>query len=922
MIRVFLDSVEISDRVEVDLSFVEKLDMELDEGFLVISHSTREAPFNMFANIDIYEDQNIIFTGKISQDDVSLSSFASNLYNHKITIIEHTKILEKFIVTGKTFTQPTDDTTVPFYTLYDVVESLRKTTVLNLTGNEEINTPFNIPNSVKEELEVIIAPEFSFKDVTLRQALDEVFFYIDSIVRLDRQKNIVIEKFNELNNEIDFLTENFKRSQNIIDYSTIMSSELQNAVNTDLGFAKYNYEYYPGKDLWTTLRSSSLSQFDFESSFIPTPKPIYDIQQLFTIANINIVKSNQADPSGAIIEELFNDDFLSLDIAKNVVEKNIYVTLEERDPVDYNDLTKRNVLLYEYGRKNIQVGETFGVFDIQTVFPRLIESASKRFAFENNYIPEGAIEVQQTGGFDYGYFFDGFYYWIDAEFLGSIDDAVTFSRWESLFRVKYTPIAPSIRYEVVRDDVSEVFVESRSTANQKLRIIDLERFTNNMKGRINQIGSSQLVLSHKVGNISQTYNIGDFNEDKFIITKKEVIVQRDHYIVNYELNRNFNKMSQFMGIDQEIRQYEISERDRSLERDLNYNEYIEVYADNAGMSQSSSNTLIQPSILLNTVNPNYNAQNFAKYSVFTSPQLVNDDNNQIPITLPLYRISGGNAFGFFMEFDDNVSAGDRLLQGGTGFLNPETLRRYNVPLKYTNDIGRLETILVSIHDGTLFPEVDFEAEIDVANALPEFTKTFSNQFMSGSFYVEKDNRETLKLTVLYHLLSKDLSEVVVGELLATNNAFFVESPNSVQLRMYNNRTFLTRDKNRILDGEALKITNPTITFDYTNNYFQVPADVESYDSWALTDSDGYPYIMVNSTKRRIVFEFRSQRSGVNYGGEAPLASLQSPTLITDAATSNSITFVLGNPNEEDVDIEVTLGQDVQTFAVLAGVYIT
>ena len=916
MIRVFLDNVEISDRVEIDLSFVEKLDMELDEGFLVIAHSTKSDPYDMFSTIDVYEDNEIIFTGKISQDNVSLSSFADELYNHSITIIEHTKILEKYIVTGKTFTQPTDDTSVPFYTLFDVVDSLRKTTNFSLFGNEEVNTPFEIPQEVEDELDAIIAPEFSFKDVTLRQALDEVFFYIDSIVRLDRDKNLVIEKFNELNNEIDFLTENYKRDQNISNYSTVMSSDVQNAVNTGIGFTKYNYEYYPGKDLWTSLRSNTLTQFNFETSVIPTPKPIYDVEQLLTVADIRIVSSDSETPEGATIEELFDNDFYSLDISTNLVEKSIYNTLEERNPNSYDDLTKRNVLYYEYGRKGIQVGETYGVFDINTVFPLLIESTSKRFAFENNHIPSDATEVTPPSGFDYAYEKDGLYYWMSATFLGSIDDTLTLSRWESLFRVKYTPIVPSIRYEVVRDDVSEVFVDTKSIANQKLRIVDLERFTNNMKGRINQLSNSQLVLSHKVSTIDETYNVGDFNIDKFIITKKEVIVQRDHYIVNYELNKNFNKMSQFMGIDQEIRQYEIGESGRTLDRDLNYNEYVEIYADDVGQSNTGSSTLIQPSILLNTLNPSYNAVNFAKYSVFTSPQLLDDDNNQIAINLPIYRVSGGNAFGFYMDFETNASAGDVLLQGGDGFLNPEALRRYNVPLKYTDEIGRLESFLVSVHDGTLFPEVDFNAEIDVANALPEFTKTLSNQFMSGSFYLDKDNRERIKMTFLYHLLSKNINEVVIGELLSTNNAFFIEESNTVQLRAWNNREFVIRDKNRKLTDEDLIVTNPSITFDYNNNYFEINEDISTYNSWALTDGDGYPYIMVNSNKVRIVFEFKSFRSDVDYGGQVPEGNLQRPTLVTSSSTSDSVTFVLGNPNAEDVDIEVTLGQDTQTQEVL------
>lgn len=916
MIRVFLDNVEISNRVEIDLSFVEKLDMELDEGFLVLAHSTRKNPFEMFTTIDIYENQQIIFTGKISQDNVSLSSYSDELFNHSITIIEHTKVLEKFLITGKTFTQPTDETTVPFYTLYDVIESLRKTTNFSLFGNEELNTPFEIPQEVKDELELIIAPEFSFKDVTLRQALNEVLFYIDSIVRLDRENNIVIDKFNELKNEIDFLTENFKRDQNILDYSTIMSSDIQNSVNTGMGFAKYNYEYYPGKDLWTTLRSPSITQFDFENSFITTPKPIYNVQQLITVADIRIVSSDSETPEGATIVELFDEDFINFDITSNLVEKSIYVTLEEKDPDTFDELTKKNTVYYEYGKKGIQLGETFGIFDIQTVFPLLIESTTQRFAFENNFIPSGATPTPKPSGFDYGFFKDGLYYWVKADFVGNIADTITFSRWKNLFRIKYTPILPSIRYEVVRDDVSEVFVETKSTANQKLRIVDLERFTNNMKGRINQLGNSELVLSHKVGSISETFNIGDFTTEKFVITKKEVIVQRDHYIVNYELNKNFNKISQFMGIDQEIRQYEIGEAGRTLDRDLNYNEYVEIYADDNGQSDTGSSTLIQSSILLNTLNSSYDALNFARYSIFTSPQLLDDSNNQIPINLPVYRVSGGNAFGFYMDFDSNISSGDQLVQGGEGFLNPEVLRRYNIPLKYTDEIGRLETFLVSVHDGILFPEADFDEEIDAANALPLFTRTFSNQFMSGSFYVEKDNRERLKMTFLYHLLSKNLGEVVIGELFSTNNAFFIEEPNTVELRAWNDRTFLIRDKNRLLNNEDLKITNPNITFNYNENYFEINDDISSYGSWALTDSEGFPYIMVNSNKKRIVFEFKAFRSDVDFGFEVPEGNLKRPTLITSSSTSDSVTFVLGNPNEEDVDIEVTLGQNTQTQEVL------
>lgn len=908
MIKVFLDGVEISNRVEIDLSFVEKLDMELDEGFIVLAHSERKQPFEMFSTIEIFENEQIIFSGKISQDNVSLSSYADELFNHNITIIEHTKILEKFLVTGKTFTQPTDETTVPFYTLYDVVESLRKTSRFSLFGNEEINAPFKIPQELEDELNLIVSPEFSFKDITLREALNEVFFYIDSIVRIDRNDNISLERFNDLKGEIEFFTENFKRDQNILDYSTTMSTDILNSVNTDYGFSKYNYEYYPGKDLWTNPRSLSLSQFNFEEGFVPTPKPIYKIEDLFIGAELKIIKKNKETLAE---ETIIDTDLYPLNITRNVVEKQEYSTLPTRLLNDVFALTKESTIYYTYGSKNLNIGQSFGVFDTQTIFSNLLQAVLPFTLRKDFDIPEDADWFGFSRLFD-----DGNFQWlVTVSLLGNFQTGDFLKRHEGLFRVKYIPILPSIRYEVVRDDVSEVFIDTKTIANQKLRIVDLERFTNNMKGRINQLGNSGLILSHKVGSISETFNIGDFTTEKFVITKKEVIVQRDHYIVNYELNKNFNKMSQFMGVDQEIRQFEIGEAGRTLDRDLNYNEFVEIYADDNGQSNTGSSTLIQSSILLNTVNPDYSALNFAKYSVFTSPQLLDDDNNQVALNLPVYRVSGGNAFGFYMDFETNASAGDQLLIGDNKWYNFESFRRYNTPFKYTDEIGRLESFLLSIHDGALFAENDFESENFAAEQLPVFTKTFSNQFMSGSFYVDKDNRERLKMTFLYHLLSKNLGEVVIGELFSTNNSFFIEETNIVQLRAWNDRMFLIRDKNRLLNNEDLKITNPNITFNYDENYFEINDNISSYGSWALTNDEGHPYIMVNSNKKRIVFEFKGFRSGVDFGGQVPEGNLKRPTLVTSSSTSDSVMFVLGNPNEEPTNIELTLGQETQTKEV-------
>jgi len=164
MIRVLLDGVEISNQTEVDLSFVKKLDRELDEGFVVISHTDRKEQFPMFSIIDILENNTVLFSGRVSGDIVDLSSYSDELYNHNISLIEHTKLLEKFLINGKTFTQPVGNVNVPLYTLFDVVDGLRTTAIFEKDGLEDLFAPFTITQEVEDELDAIVAPEFSFKD--------------------------------------------------------------------------------------------------------------------------------------------------------------------------------------------------------------------------------------------------------------------------------------------------------------------------------------------------------------------------------------------------------------------------------------------------------------------------------------------------------------------------------------------------------------------------------------------------------------------------------------------------------------------------------------------------------------------------------------------------------------------------------------
>lgn len=944
MIKVFLDNVEITNNAEIDFSYVEKLDRELDEGFIVISHVNEPNQYPMFSVIDIYENSTLLFSGRISRDNVELSSFSNSIYNHNISLIEHTKLLEKFLVNGKTFTQPIRNQTYSPYTLFDVVDILRKTAVFEKTGFEEFFAPFVIPQSLENELKEIIAPEFTFKDLTLRQALDEVGNYINAISRLDRDKNLIFDKFNELLSPINEITESYKKEQNINGYSTYLSSDAINPINNAQSLGNYNnFEYYPSKSLWTTLRSE-FGQFDFTNSVIPTPKPIYDVMGLETVIQLEVVRETGFyDGSNYVVQNTtteIDSDFYVLDITDNVVEKKEYDILEELTGGWQKDLNKRNAIFFNYGKKGISMGQTFGVFDIQQSFPLVIQSALIKNIVES-YMP-----ISETGTYSFqGELSSGYFeFWgvgdnedtrilIKYNLVGNIDEFISFSRWKTLFRVKYIPLPPSIRYEVVRDDLTEVNLFTYNTINQKMRMVDLQSFADNMKGRINQLGEGMLQLSHKVKSIDFSWRVGDFTQDNFVITKKEVIAQRDHYIINYELNRNFNKISQFLGIDQEIRQWEIGESGRTLDRDLNYNEFIEVYSTNDGTFTYDAGqvTIKNNALFLDTFDNSVETEPM-DFGVFNAEGVLEDEQGPYSLLLPIYKLSGGDAFGFYFDFESNASAANELEEGdssyainllesvaesvfGTGSFG----RYYNVPVKYTGQVGRLPNFNISIYNADLtIGNPDFETEAQDANSLPKFSKSISeDSIISSDFYAEKDNRERLKFTMLYQILSKDLNDVIIGERLSTHNSFVTTDKKNIELRAFNDRKFTNRNKFVKLDDFDYKSTQNFLTINDSNSYIEVTDDISSYSSWALTDDEGYPYIMVNSNNPRVVFEFNNKRSGIDYGLEDLPNFLRRPNVIEEVVGSEELSFKLGNPNDEDVNIEVALGQEVKTLEVPA-----
>jgi hypothetical protein len=825
---------DITSKIITGFSVIEKLDSSLDVGSITVRGLSTGTPYDMFDWIEISFNSTLLYSLRIGGDNVQLISKNPLRYEHTLSLVEHTKVLERFEISGKTFTQPTDGT-VRYY-LYDVLDDLIDTTPFETSTNLVGTRVCVLPTSgdLYDYLTTEEAPEFTFKEVTLRKSFEQVGDYFDGIPRLyinsSDELELTFDLVNELKtlitSESDFIEKSVQ--QNIDLYATQIESEVMNLVNDNSYGA--SVEIYPSANSWITARSNDFI-FDFLKSYIPTSKRIYTIPKLFMKLNVTVSESGTT----------VYDDELEFDIVredasgnKRVVEKKIYQALENTtlnvaSPTYYN---KNNVIYYSYREQNITQSGVYGVSSNLEVIDNVA-----RIGIYEQLVDDGIIDPSTPL----------------LDIVITINDSIENYKYQ----VHYVPIPNAVRLSISRQDNTDVFYNSTLIANQQGRIVNLENFTNNLYGRINRIGNSELQLSNREVNIDDLYDIGDYTDELYIITKKEVIFYKDYVYANYELSRNFNKISDFISVNSEVRQYEMGEQN-TLNRDLIYKEYIEIDAVTSGTGTNSSQLMQSDGIesYINTFKVS-STDEPVRGAIFTDSLTETSD-----LSVAMSSNGGGNALIFDWRFVDNKSAGafrqtNNLSQVANDFapytdkdgLNPTfSMYMYN---QYES--GLLETVVDSIADN--LPKTD----------LTYVDKIYMNN--SSSFRLNKDTREVIGGTFLLQQKSKDNEKVGLGRVLSSRNRLVSENPPTT-IKMYYSTTLKFNRSNTlnvpsgyISDGTALVTTFPT------SGYMVVNGVGSTWASYCLTDENDRILLWVNqdgTVLDTITFDFLNKASDIKY----------------------------------------------------------
>lgn len=705
-----------------------KIDESLDSAILVIPRLQKKTEFRRFApvNVQVSDGTNtisnwwLIYTPKLE-----ISAKANKVkYDHTLGLIEPTKWLEKFPCGSLTFTQPIGGTR---YTMLDVVNRLRNLTPFVPYASVSTTRLFTINSTLATYLSTIEAPQLYFDKKNLREALVLTFKYINAIPRLVYNGSTWILTADFVNNrrlEIDV-------NSGIIDYTSEMSGE-----NFGSKAEIYHENTIPTEDeTQTSVYSNSVTDYKWiNAEDLTVGDSNFRIETTFDIYKLLSIK--------AIVPTTVLD--YTLDITDCVPEKKVYDTLDYDNGLG----TKSHSGYWTYGTNIIDgFNQAFQLFSDKLALRNIIEA---KLALVSRTI-DGNWNVNKTA-----------------------------------FLIEYIPYINLMRSEQYREDVEGYTIQddmqdkyATLQVNPQERINSLYQLTNNVYGLIQRLGVETVAFSkkHKTlasydGSNDGIYEVGDYTNDGFFITNKEVAWFNTFAIARYEMSRNWNRYAQFIQIDKEFRPYEIAltKSDFTLKRLVNMQPFV-IEIDNASNVNHTAGALVVP--FMNTLRDSTYEMPFYSVVIKKSLNGTSFDNNAC--LLPLAFAQEKNTIKFKVDMRDTKVAGKRseskivsLLEiqrqlavnytyddGTLPFVSFEFYKSYWDWVVLTKGTVNGDVRLIKIFKATqVFPYVDLSANIisvadSPTNSFLEYALSVSNFASLPTFAPAGSLYYTLDTLTLY-----------------------------------------------------------------------------------------------------------------------------------------------------------------------------
>lgn len=567
-------------------------------------------------------------------------------------------------------------------------------------------------NAVYQGEELYLAPEFSFTRGTLKECLDQIGGYIHAIPRLEND-TIYFDELGQ-NNEIQLPTNYIGeiQSQNIEQYCTHLDTHADNLVNYSNSKVGTVIEpYYNGYE--TVRAETGVVRITDETAIIETEYPIGKIAQL----KIGYTEDNNGDL------------VLPIDITPYVYESAEYQALSSYN-ANY-PYAKAYAIYYKQGEKNI-----YGLnFKMEHAISPI---------FENYAIINILERITQH----------------DYANLVTVEPFVQLN-----FQIVYYPIVTA-RVGQAKPNLLNYDRKITSIYNQSANMIDSTAYGENLKGAVMRLGNIDMKRTYIFPDVSYVAEVGTLIDNDYYISTVDLEYFKGYVKCTYGLSKDFNRLSQYIGIKNNIRMYEISEK-QAVDRYILTEDYFVLGDDVADID----NLAIFNGIYV--INGIYKEMQGNVSTEYPTCAVCKTDAVNEKFVFPLISLGIGNSLLYTFRFKDNYSAGNVATPGSDN--NTFNVQTY---IPYGNDLGRFDNINIQFDKHAQIVEDDepqqdkYPKTIAVGNALPVIDAnngTYqSSKFTNVDLQIYKDNRENLIFNHQVHWVT-NWNDLIIGSGFASNS---------------------------------------------------------------------------------------------------------------------------------------------------------
>lgn len=345
------------------------------------------------------------------------------------------------------------------------------------------------------------------------------------------------------------------------------------------------------------------------------------------------------------------------------------------------------------------------------------------------------------------------------------------------FRVTYTPFY-NARVGQTKANYKDFKRPAALIYNQQSNVIESRAYGENLKGAAARLGNTEVSLTYSLRTLSEIPVAGlKFNKN-YYISAVATAIYPTLIKSTIGLSKDFNRISQYIGVSSVKRYYEVS-RTQAVERNTLYREYVVI-----GNQETPDEDTLTGNRMLELIAALFSPPSTALgpvTNVVAWGSSYKGDSNTV-VNLPVISSAFGNSISFSWTYEDNYSAGAFAQYQSNGNISGY----FQQSLPYGDYYGRLYYYNFDLQFAGQAPTVANYEQIGQSlpkGNIPSASSGIVSTIGKTPYVMRKDSREALQVNFQLDFVT-NLENMIIGSALASYCPAVRGTDASLQPRLY------------------------------------------------------------------------------------------------------------------------------------------